>query len=94
MFIIIENIIFASFRSLSGEGNFNWRFVFPFNYMRHEDRVVYSQKKAFDIDPVEVKMPADLTLQVWDNELVRNDKFLGNPSQIWMLEYTAIFQYI
>ncbi|VUZ54751.1 unnamed protein product [Hymenolepis diminuta] len=66
------------YRSLSGEGNFNWRFVFPFNYMRHEDRVVYSQKKAFDIDPVEVKMPADLTLQVWDNELVRNDKFLGS----------------
>ncbi|VDN96156.1 unnamed protein product [Rodentolepis nana] len=66
------------YRSLSGEGNFNWRFVFPFNYMRHENRVVFSHKKAFDIDPVEVKMPADLTLQVWDNELVRNDKFLGS----------------
>ncbi|VDM32227.1 unnamed protein product [Hydatigera taeniaeformis] len=66
------------YRSLSGEGNFNWRFVFPFNYMRYEDRVVFAQKKAFDIDPVEVKMPCDLTLQVWDNELVRSDKFLGS----------------
>ena len=67
-------------RSLSGEGNFNWRFVFPFNYMRYEDRIVFSQKKAFDIDPVEIKTPCDLTLQVWDNELVRSDKFLGKYS--------------
>uniref|UniRef100_A0A5K3EPL3 Otoferlin n=1 Tax=Mesocestoides corti TaxID=53468 RepID=A0A5K3EPL3_MESCO len=66
------------YRSLSGEGNFNWRFVFPFNYMRHEDRIVFSRKKAFDLDPEEVKMPCDLTLQVWDNELVRSDKFLGS----------------
>ncbi|KAL5107681.1 Otoferlin [Taenia crassiceps] len=66
------------YRSLSGEGNFNWRFVFPFKYMRYEDRLVFAQKKAFDIDPVEVKMPCDLTLQVWDNELVRSDKFLGS----------------
>ncbi|KAM7542103.1 hypothetical protein Aperf_G00000009480 [Anoplocephala perfoliata] len=66
------------YRSLSGEGNFNWRFVFPFNYMRYEDRVVFSQKKTFDLDPTEVKMPADLTLQIWDSELVRSDKFLGS----------------
>lgn len=66
------------YRSLSGEGNFNWRFVFPFNYMRYEDRIVFARKKAFDIDPAEVKMPCDLTLQVWDNELVRSDKFLGS----------------
>ncbi len=46
--------------------------------MRHEDRIVFSQKKAFDLDPVEVKMPCELTLQVWDNELVRSDKFLGS----------------
>lgn len=71
------NAIFLHYRSLSGEGNFNWRFVFPFKYMRYEDRVVFSQKKAFDLEPAEVKVPAELTLQIWDNELIRNDKFLG-----------------
>jgi hypothetical protein len=27
------------YRSLTGEGNFNWRFVFPFEYLAAEEKV-------------------------------------------------------
>lgn len=33
------------YRSLGGEGNFNWRFVFPFNYLPAE-QVCYVTKKV------------------------------------------------
>lgn len=32
------------YRSLDGEGNFNWRFVFDFEYLPAEQKVVYTQK--------------------------------------------------
>ncbi|VDK82435.1 unnamed protein product [Dibothriocephalus latus] len=66
------------YRSLSGEGNFNWRFIFPFEYVRQEDSIVYRVKGPFDLESVEVKAPCELSLQVWDAELVKNDKFLGS----------------
>lgn len=30
--------------SLTGEGNFNWRFIFPFKYHKAEDKVVIIKK--------------------------------------------------
>ena len=30
--------------SLTGEGNFNWRFIFPFKYQKAEDKVVITKK--------------------------------------------------
>jgi otoferlin len=27
------------YRSLTGEGNFNWRFIFPFEYLAAEEKV-------------------------------------------------------
>ena len=32
------------YRSLDGEGNFNWRFVFPFEYIPAEEKVVVKKK--------------------------------------------------
>ena len=32
------------YRSLNGEGNFNWRFVFPFEYFPAEEKVVIKKK--------------------------------------------------
>ena len=32
------------YRSLDGEGNFNWRFVFPFEYIPSEQEMVVSKK--------------------------------------------------
>ena len=33
------------YRSMDGEGNFNWRFVFPFNYLPPE-RVMVIKKRV------------------------------------------------
>lgn len=32
------------YRSLTGEGNFNWRFVFPFDYLVAEEKCVVTKK--------------------------------------------------
>ena len=32
------------YRSMDGEGNFNWRFVFPFNYLVSEQTMVVKKK--------------------------------------------------
>ncbi|KAA0191737.1 Otoferlin [Fasciolopsis buskii] len=66
------------YRSLSGEGNFNWRFIFPFDYIQAEDRVVYPVKGAFDLEPMMVKANCELTLQIWDADLLSADNFLGS----------------
>ena len=34
------------YRSLMGEGNFNWRFVFPFEYLAAEEKIVISKKES------------------------------------------------
>lgn len=31
------------YRSLTGEGNFNWRFIFPFEYLAAEERIVLTR---------------------------------------------------
>ena len=53
------------YRSLTGEGNFNWRFIFPFQYLAAEEKVVISKKESmFSWDETTSKVPARLTLQV------------------------------
>ncbi|XP_028846543.1 fer-1-like protein 6 isoform X2 [Denticeps clupeoides] len=67
------------YNSLTGEGNFNWRFVFPFNYMPAEKMVVVSKREnIFSLDKTEQKLPAVLLLQVWDFERLSSDDFLGS----------------
>ncbi|KAJ8935193.1 hypothetical protein NQ314_012950, partial [Rhamnusium bicolor] len=34
------------YRSLTGEGNFNWRFIYPFDYMVAEQKIVISRKES------------------------------------------------
>uniref|UniRef100_A0AAY5KAT0 C2 domain-containing protein n=1 Tax=Esox lucius TaxID=8010 RepID=A0AAY5KAT0_ESOLU len=66
------------YNSLTGEGNFNWRLVFPFNYMPAEKVVVVSKRESiFSLDKTEQKLPAILVLQVWDFERLSSDDFLG-----------------
>ncbi|KAI4471231.1 fer-1-like [Holotrichia oblita] len=67
------------YRSLGGEGNFNWRFVFPFRYLKTEHKiVVVKREKAFDLVHSERKVPCVLKLQVWDNDTFSPDDFLGS----------------
>ena len=66
------------YHSLTGEGNFNWRFVFPFDYLMAEEKIVISKKESmFSWDETEYKIPARLTLQVWDADHFSADDFLG-----------------
>ncbi|BFY99588.1 hypothetical protein BsWGS_02628 [Bradybaena similaris] len=66
-------------RSLTGEGNFNWRFVFPFDYLVAEEKIVISRKETlFSWDETESKIPARLNLQVWDADHFSADDFLGS----------------
>lgn len=66
------------YRSLTGEGNFNWRFLFPFDYLVAEEKIVISKKETlFSWDETESKIPARLELQVWDADHFSADDFLG-----------------
>ena len=65
-------------RSLSGEGNFNWRFVFPVEYLKAEEKIVMKRKEhTFSVEEKEEKSRAALTVQVWDADLVSADDYLG-----------------
>nr|XP_005479778.1 fer-1-like protein 6 [Zonotrichia albicollis] len=66
------------YNSLTGEGNFNWRFVFPFHYLPAEKQMVVTKREnIFSLEKTERKIPAELVLQVWDFERLSSDDFLG-----------------
>ncbi|XP_078613873.1 dysferlin-like isoform X2 [Branchiostoma floridae x Branchiostoma japonicum] len=66
------------YRSMNGEGNFNWRFVFPFNFIPAE-RVMSITKKAhlWSIDKTERRDHPKLLIQLWDNDKFSPDDYLG-----------------
>ncbi|ESN98172.1 hypothetical protein HELRODRAFT_177417 [Helobdella robusta] len=67
------------YRSLDGEGNFNWRFVFPFQYIPAEQCLVIHEKEHFwSLDKTEHRLPPMLTIQIWDNDKFSKDDFLGS----------------
>ncbi|XP_010838992.1 PREDICTED: otoferlin [Bison bison bison] len=66
------------YHSLTGEGNFNWRYLFPFDYLAAEEKIVISKKESmFSWDETEYKIPARLTLQIWDADHFSADDFLA-----------------
>ncbi|RWS24989.1 otoferlin-like protein, partial [Leptotrombidium deliense] len=66
------------YRSLTGEGNFNWRFIFPFEYSPSDEKIIITKKESmFSWDETETKIPPKLYLQVWDADMVSADDFLG-----------------
>ena len=53
------------YRSLTGEGNFNWRCIFPFDYLPAEEKIVISRKESmFSWDESESKIPARLQVYI------------------------------
>ena len=79
-------------RSLTGEGNFNWRFIFPFDYLVAEEKIVISRKETlFSWDESETKIPARLNLQVWDADHFSADDFLGKKDQNYPLALWLVF---
>ncbi|XP_030635858.1 dysferlin isoform X2 [Chanos chanos] len=66
------------YRSLGGEGNFNWRFLFPFHYLPAEQLCSVNKKEHFwSLDKAETKLPPKLTIQIWDNDKFSFDDYLG-----------------
>uniref|UniRef100_H3CIC0 Fer-1 like family member 4 n=1 Tax=Tetraodon nigroviridis TaxID=99883 RepID=H3CIC0_TETNG len=66
------------FNSLTGEGNFNWRFLFRFDYLPTEKEVVYKKKESFfSLEETTFRQPAVLVLQVWDYDRISANDFLG-----------------
>nr|KAF6425371.1 myoferlin [Molossus molossus] len=66
------------YRSLDGEGNFNWRFVFPFDYLPAEQLCIIAKKEHFwSIDQTEFRVPPRLIIQIWDNDKFSLDDYLG-----------------
>ncbi|XP_063692173.1 myoferlin-like isoform X7 [Bolinopsis microptera] len=66
------------YRSLNGEGNFNWRYVFPFKYLPAEEVMVIKKKEHFfSLDKHEEKHPVTFVCQIWDNDIFTPDDFLG-----------------
>ncbi|NWS62812.1 MYOF protein, partial [Chunga burmeisteri] len=74
------------YRSLQGDGAFNWRFVFSFEYLAAEQLCVLPQKARgtlgwgehfWSLDETVLKVPPKLILQVWDNDKFSADDFLG-----------------
>ncbi|TSL34631.1 Dysferlin [Bagarius yarrelli] len=66
------------YRSLGGEGNFNWRFLFPFHYLPAEQLCTVDKKEHFwSLDRAEMKVPPKLTIQIWDNDKFSFDDYLG-----------------
>lgn len=65
------------YRSLNGEGLFNWRFKFPFFYNKTENFIVHKTKSLFSIDYEEQQFLPRLHLQIWDNDHLSPDSYIG-----------------
>lgn len=67
------------YRSLGGEGNFNFRFLFPFHFLPAEQLCVIDRKEHFwSLDKAETKVAPKLTVQIWDNDKFSFDDYLGH----------------
>ncbi|KAJ3607327.1 hypothetical protein NHX12_024379 [Muraenolepis orangiensis] len=66
------------YRSLDGDGCFNWRFIFNFDYLPAEELCLVSKKENFwSLDKSEFRIPPKLIVQIWDNDKFSLDDYLG-----------------
>lgn len=71
-------IFIEIFRSMDGQGNFNWRFIYRFPYFPAERCISIQKKEHFwSLDATELSIPPILNLQIWDNDKFTSDDFLG-----------------
>jgi len=66
------------YNSLTGEGNFNWRFIFRITYSKGENVMIVRRRMfIFAKNEIEEKLPCKLHLQVWDSDHFSSDDFIG-----------------
>lgn len=69
------------YRSLNGDGMFNWRMVFPFAYIEAYGKVVVEKKAHFwSRRKHQDKLEPQLSIQVWDNDIFSRNDFIGSVS--------------
>lgn len=69
-------------RSLTGEGNFNWRFIYDFDYIHIEERIIYEKKESIlQIGTTVKRIPPRIIIRVYDADLISADDFLGLLSE-------------
>ncbi|XP_076821667.1 myoferlin-like isoform X3 [Clavelina lepadiformis] len=69
------------YRSLDGTGMFNWRFLFPFEYLPQEKLHYVSKKEhLWSLDKTVSKFPPVLNIQVWDNDLFGPNEYISELS--------------
>lgn len=56
---------------------FNWRFIFSFDYLSTENKIVQIIKTNLGFEESEEKIPCKLTIQAWENDTFSADDFLG-----------------
>ncbi|XP_065652286.1 otoferlin isoform X6 [Hydra vulgaris] len=67
------------YASLTGEGNFNWRFIFPFKFYKAEEKIAIVKKASlFSWVDCEEKVLPRLILQCWDSDIVFKDDHIGD----------------
>ncbi|KAK3706775.1 hypothetical protein QZH41_015339 [Actinostola sp. cb2023] len=67
------------YRSLNGEGNFNWRLVYPFMYLPHDRKLVKTEKEyLWSVSETMIKLTPKLVIQIWDNDIIGSDDFIGS----------------
>lgn len=66
------------FSSLDGTGMFNWRMVFPFEYLPQERVAVISKKQhIWSKHKTTTKLPPVLNIQVWDNDIFKANEYIS-----------------
>ncbi|XP_050058182.1 fer-1-like protein 6 isoform X3 [Aphis gossypii] len=66
------------YRSLNGEGLFNWRLKFLFPYNKTENIIVYREKNIFGFHNEEQQFTPKLHLEIWDNDQLSPDSYIGS----------------
>ena len=57
---------------------FNWRFVFPFDYLPQEKLLYVSKKEhIWSLDTTVLKFPPILNIQAWDNDLFKPNNYIS-----------------
>ena len=57
---------------------FNWRFVFPFDYIAQEKLIYVTKKEHFwSLDKTVTKFPPEINIQAWDNDFTKANEYIS-----------------